>query len=696
MPHNTSHKPGLTGHTIEPLVWTATAPIDSIVSLPKWELREWNAAIFYEDRPIAQQLPFRAKPCANSLLPQAKLRQRRELRRGEYVARRTAASWCSKALPMEQIPRYDVLCLQYHQSPGQALAKQSTVAPEHLGHRAKSGLVPDISFRPTRARSVKTACISTSWTVGLRDGRHRPVMVYSHGGADSSGSGNNALYDGVNLCRRGVDVVVTLNHRLNLFGFVYLAELDSQFADSGNAGMLDLVLALEWVRDNIAQFGGDPKRVLIFGQSGGGAKCATLMGMPAARGLFHSVITMSGQQITASRPETATERSWAVLAGLNLPGNRIDELRTMPMEQLIQASHAAGHFGPVKDGRSLVRDPFDPDAPPLSAGIAMILGNAHDETRLLIGSSDPTAFDLTWETLPAKLQQHAQFFGKLRLAQVIRQYRDMYPADSPSDIFFAATTASRSWRGQLIEAELRASESIAAARTWVYELDWRSPVDGGKWGAPHTLDIPLALDNTAAADGMTGDSAEARHLAGLISDAFIAFARTGNPNHADLPFWPTYNLNDRPTMSFNVPPRLLNDPRSEDSSKKCATYSRAPESGLYGLGQPSLIHSRSEWGQSYCSVALCEDRCPTVKMDKIQPPHEFFSISKQIGAFFDPSNAPCLAPSERLADAPPLAFVPRVACGPGLHGRFRGASQQTRADRARAPQFCGDHHRVPR
>jgi para-nitrobenzyl esterase len=129
----------------------------------------------------------------------------------------------------------------------------------------------------------------------------------------------------------------------------------------------------------------------------------------------------------------------------------------------------------------------------------------------------------------------------------------MHPGDSPSDIFFAPTTASRSWRGQLIEAERRASESIAAARTWVYELDWRSPVEGGKWGASHTLDIPLALDNTAVADGMTGDSAEERHLAGLTSDAFIAFARTGNPNHADLPFWPTYTLNDRPTMSFNAP-----------------------------------------------------------------------------------------------------------------------------------------------
>jgi para-nitrobenzyl esterase len=288
------------------------------------------------------------------------------------------------------------------------------------------------------------------------------------------------------------------------------------------------------------------------------------MGMPAARGLFHRVITMSGQQITASRPETATARSRAVLEALNLPENRAGELRTMPMEQLIQASHAAGYYGPVKDSRTLPRDPFDPDAPPLSADIPMILGNTHDETRVLIGSADSSAFALTWETLPAKLAQHAQFLGDLKLTDVIHRYRDIYPKYSPSDIFFAATTASRSWRGQLIEAERRATQDAAKIHTWVYELDWRSPVDGGQWGAPHTLDIPLALDNTAVADGMTGDGLEARGLAALMSDTFIAFARTGNPNHAGLPPWRPYDTARRSTMSFDMPARLVDDPRGEE------------------------------------------------------------------------------------------------------------------------------------
>jgi para-nitrobenzyl esterase len=420
-------------------------------------------------------------------------------------------------------------------------------------------------YLPPELGPVSEDCLYLNvWTPGLHDHRKRPVMVYIHGGAYSGGSGNNVLYDGVNLCRRGDVVFVSLNHRLNLFGFLYLAELASGFEDSGNAGMLDLVLALEWVRDNIEEFGGDPGRVLIFGQSGGGAKCATLMAMPAAHDLFHRVVTMSGQQITASRRESATARSRAVLDALNLPGNRSGDLRTMPMEQLIQASHAASYYGPVNDGRALMRDPFDPDAPPLSAGIPMILGNTHDETRLLIGGGDPSAFSLTWETLPAKLHVVSQFMGDLAPAEVVAKYRDLYPAYSPSDVFFAATTAFRSWRGQVIEAERRAAQPAAAPHTWVYELDWRTPIDGGKWGAPHTLDIPLALDNVDAAEGMTGGGPEARSLAALMSATWIEFARSGKPNHAGLPHWQPYNLAQRWTMSFNAASRLVEDPRGNE------------------------------------------------------------------------------------------------------------------------------------
>ena len=430
----------------------------------------------------------------------------------------------------------------------------------HFGARAHRGY-----YMPPELGPISEDCLYLNvWTPGLGDSRKRPVMVYIHGGGYDTGSANNVLYNGVNLCRRGDVVVVTLNHRLNLFGFLYLADLTPGFEDSGNAGILDLVLALKWVRNNIEEFGGDPKRVLIFGQSGGGAKCATLMDMPAARGLFQRVLTMSGEQVTASRRDSATARSRKVLEALNLPVSRIAELRTMPMERLIGVYHAAGYYGPVKDDRNILRDPFDPAAPPLSADIPLILGNTHDETRILIGGGDPSTFSLTWETLPAKLAQHAQYLGDLKLSKVIADYRSWYPHYTASDVFFAATTASRSWRPELIEAERRAAQPAGAAPTWVYELDWTTPIDGGKWGAPHMLDIPLNLDNVAVALGMSGDGPGAQRMADVMSEACIAFARTGNPNHAGLPRWLPYNLTHRPTMSFNLPPKLVDDPRGRE------------------------------------------------------------------------------------------------------------------------------------
>ena len=199
------------------------------------------------------------------------------------------------------------------------------------------------------------------------------------------------------------------------------------FRGPGNVGQLDIILALRWVRDNIAEFGGDPDRVLIFGQSGGGAKCATLMAMPAARGLFHRVLSMSGQQLTGSRPETGTKSARAILAALNLKAGSIDAIKTMPMEQLLRAMRGVGYYGPVKDGRSLPRDPFEPDAPPLSADIPMVLGNTRFETTFLTGSSDPSDFTLTWETLPAKLERNSANMGDLDRRQVIAAYRRFYP-----------------------------------------------------------------------------------------------------------------------------------------------------------------------------------------------------------------------------------------------------------------------------
>ncbi len=418
-------------------------------------------------------------------------------------------------------------------------------------------------FPADEAAAMSEDCLSLNlWTPALRDRGRRPVMVWFHPGAYSSMTSNTSAYDGVRLCRRGDVVVVTVNHRLNVFGYLYLAEIAGpEFADSGNAGMLDLILALRWVHDNIEEFGGDPNTVLIFGQSGGGAKCATLMAMPAAHGLFHRVATMSGQQITASRPSTATKNASGVLSAMQITPDRIHDLQKLPMADLLKARRPGGYFGPVKDGRSLPRDPFDPDAAPLSADIPMMLGNTHDETRGLMGGSDPSLFALAWSTLQAKLEANSPFMGDLDRAKVIAEYRRMYPGYSASDVFFAATTASRSWRGQVIEADRRAADRRAAAHTWVYQFDWCTPVQGGRLRAPHGLDIPMVFDNVALAPQMTGTGPDAQQVADQMSETVLAFARTGNPNNTHIPRWAAYDLTRRSTMLFDTKSTVADDPR---------------------------------------------------------------------------------------------------------------------------------------
>jgi para-nitrobenzyl esterase len=409
------------------------------------------------------------------------------------------------------------------------------------------------------------------WTPALRDGVKRPVMVYIHGGAYSNGSGSSPLYDGVRLCKRGGVVVVSLNHRLNVFGYGYLARLvpdlpNLNWADSGNTGQLDLILALQWVRDNIVEFGGDPGQVMVFGQSGGGAKIATLMATPAAAGLFHRCATMSGQQVTASGPGNAHRRALALLDALKLRPEQAAELRTLPMERLLDGLGAEDpvlgfgglYFGPVLDERSLKRHPFYPDAPAQSAKIPMILGNTHDETRAFLGG-DPTNFTVGWDGLAAKLTQ-ANMRVDIDPATVIAEYRRLYPAYSASDVLFAATTAARSWRGAIIEAEERAK---SGAPTWAYQLDWATPKDGGRLGAPHASDIQFVFDNIAK-PGATAIGPTAQPMADQMSEAFLAFAKTGDPNCRAIPKWDRYALPRRQTMVFNTPSKLVDDPRGAE------------------------------------------------------------------------------------------------------------------------------------
>ncbi|AKC86694.1 carboxylesterase/lipase family protein [Pseudoxanthomonas suwonensis] len=409
------------------------------------------------------------------------------------------------------------------------------------------------------------------WTPGLRDGGRRPVLVYFHGGGYDTGSGSDPLYDGGRLCRRGDVVVVTVNHRLNAFGYLYLGLLGgSEYAASGNAGQLDLVQALRWVRDHAAEFGGDPGNVTVFGQSGGGAKIATLMAMPSARGLFHRAWTMSGQQVTAAGPRAATQRAQLFLQALGIDPaapDALPRLGALPVERILEATAVRDfsriedtrlYFGPVMDGETLPRHPFWPDAPAQSAAIPMVVGNTRDETRAFLGN-DPQNFALSWEALPARLER--QQYVDLRADLVVAEYRRLYPHYTPSEVFFVATTAGRSWRGAVEELEARARQAEPAAPTWAYQLDWGSPLDDGKWRAFHTLDIPLVFDNVRQPGSRTGDGPGAQKMADAMSNALLALARHGDPNHAGIPGWEPYSMARRQTLLFDLPPALADDPR---------------------------------------------------------------------------------------------------------------------------------------
>jgi para-nitrobenzyl esterase len=420
------------------------------------------------------------------------------------------------------------------------------------------------------------------WTPALRDGGKRPVLVYFHGGGYTYGTVTSTLYDGNRLSKRGDAVVVTVNGRLNAFGFLYLAELGKGFDDSGMAGQLDLVLALGWIHDNIKEFGGDPSRVMVFGQSGGGGKCSTLMAMPPAKGLFHRVICMSGQLIAGTPRERATERARSVIQQLGLKAGDIDAIRTMPVAQIKEAARAAGGYGPVTDGRSLPHDPFWPEPAAQSLDVPLILGNTHDETRFLGGVPGVDLFALQWEGVVPALKASGTFMQKYQAEDMVAKYREWHPDYAPRDVYFQITTDARVWRAEQVAAEKRAGNKESQKKTWVYQMDWASPAAEGRYKAPHTMDLPFAFDNVAIATGMVGDTPEqqtrAQAMADAVSESYLAFARTGNPNNSHVPKWPNFDLTHRPTMIFDDRVRLEDDPRG-NQRKYVEQVPYAPNAG---------------------------------------------------------------------------------------------------------------------
>jgi para-nitrobenzyl esterase len=405
------------------------------------------------------------------------------------------------------------------------------------------------------------------WTPSVSHGK-RPVMLWLHGGGYTGGSDGAPTYDGTNLARKRDVVVVGINHRLNVFGYLYLGGVGgAKYGDSGNVGMLDCVLALEWVRDNIARFGGDPGNVTIFGESGGGGKVSVLMAMPPAKGLFHKAIVESGSTLRVSTTEEADAAARKFLAKVNVAPDHVDDLQKVSMNQMLDALKAmtgpnAIRLGPVVDGRSLPRQPFDPDAPEQSSNIPMLIGTNGTESTALLGIGDPSLFSLNDADMRTKLKAYLHLTEDSQLEGLIATYKKSQPDATPSDIYFAVTTDRMMRMNAITQAERKAAQRGAPA--YMYIFDWRSPVLGGKMRSPHGIELAFVFDNTDKTTGMNGTGADLQPLADKVSAAWAAFARTGNPSHPGIGKWPAYDTNSRATMVFNDECKVVDDPGKDE------------------------------------------------------------------------------------------------------------------------------------
>ena len=425
---------------------------------------------------------------------------------------------------------------------------------------ASSAFIGELSDRP----ESEDCLVLNVWTRGLTDGRKRPVMFWIHGGGFQSGSGSSPGYDGSNLCKRGDVVVVTINHRLNVMGFAFLGELGGEeFAQTGNVGMLDIVQALQWVRDNIENFGGDPQRVMVFGESGGGRKVGTLLAMPAAKGLFQRAVIQSGPTIRVVSREDASFAAQAVLDELQISKQDFRKLQQVPLEQLMPAylaasrkhgfNHATSGFAPVVDGKVLPQHPFHPTAASVMPEVPLIIGTNRTEMTLQL-AGDAAAFQLDEVGLRKRA---GELLGE-RAEATLEVYRKAVPTATPAELYFLMVSDNRYCAPIMKIAERRAA--LGAAPVYCYYFCWETPVQGGRLKSAHALEIGFVFDNTERSSRFTGGGARPAALADKMSDAWIAFAATGKPQTPKLPVWTPYNAQQRATMVFNDQTELVNDP----------------------------------------------------------------------------------------------------------------------------------------
>jgi para-nitrobenzyl esterase len=411
------------------------------------------------------------------------------------------------------------------------------------------------------------------WTPEINASHKRPVMVYMHGGGFSAGSGHDLLsYDGESLARNHGAVVVNHNHRLNVYGYLNLGHLGGEeYSSSANVGMLDLVAVLEWVRDNITTFGGDPGSVTIFGQSGGGGKVLVLMAMPAAKGLFHRAIVQSGPFLRSLSPDYSGRLAEMVLAELGLSKSQLSELQAIPVDRLsgaaveamkkmprpkssLRRTYGEYDWGPTVDGLIVPRHPFDPGAPEISADVPLLTGtNLHEGVS---GLDRPDVSAMGAEELNRLVKEE---FGD-GSQPIIEAYRRDYPKATPFDLY--AIIAAAPFRSAAFKQAMRKA-ALGRAPAYSYVYCWRTPVLDGRPGPFHAAEIAFTFDNAEICDHYSGGTTEALVLSKQISTAWANFARTGNPNHNGLPHWPTYTSEQRATMYFDTPCAVRNDPEGE-------------------------------------------------------------------------------------------------------------------------------------
>jgi para-nitrobenzyl esterase len=391
-------------------------------------------------------------------------------------------------------------------------------------------------------------------------------MVWLHGGGFEAGSGSSMLYDGTNLSRRGDVVVVTLNHRLGIFGHCHLADLfGSEFEGSGNAGFLDVVAALRWVRDHIDRFGGDPGNVTLFGQSGGGRKVSLAMAEKSAQGLFARGIVQSGSHLRLMTRDDASELASRLLAHFEIRKADPRALQNVSMRDLRRANRDIGlatrkRFLPTLDGVVFDAHPWDPAAPAISADVPMMIGTCRTELSNQLGSADESTFALDDAALVERL---ARFVPGEDVQGLIDLFRRHSPGALAPEIFFKITTARGYWLDSLIQTERKAA--LGRAPVYAYRLMWRTPVEGGRRITPHSLDLPFVFDNVGRASEMVGaPSDETAAMATRMSESWLAFARGGDPNNASVPEWRPYDLERRRVMLFDVPTVAEDDPHREE------------------------------------------------------------------------------------------------------------------------------------